>query len=262
MEAPEPAPAPSLEPRRVPAARGWAWIVEGFLLFRAAPLQWGALTVLLFVALKVVGIIPVVGLVAVLAAPNFLAGLAHGAQALERGKPLRAGYLLSGFLKSGAPLITIGALSLAAYLGIAMLVAALGGDALRQLAELGPGGMADPANQAKLQQLAPELTEAMLVGIGLSLPVVLATWFAPLLVFFDDAGVVPSLWLSLKACLRNVGAFTVYGAAVMAGLVLLLPFSLAARQLDLGWWMLAPILIPSVYAGYKDLFPGSRVRQG
>jgi hypothetical protein len=251
--------APSLEPRRAPAARGWAWIVEGFALFRAAPMQWGALTVLLFAALKLLSIIPLVGLVAVIAAPNFLAGLSHGAQALERGKPLRAGYLLSGFLKSGAPLALIGALSLAGYLGVAMVTAALGGEALRALAELGPAGIADPANAGQVQALAPALTEAMIAGIALSVPIVLATWFAPLIVFFDDTGPLAALWLSLKACLRNVGAFVVYGAAVMAGLVLLLPFSLATRQLDLGWWMLAPVLVPSVYASYKDLFPGSRV---
>ncbi|MBI2290852.1 MAG: hypothetical protein HYU73_11050, partial [Betaproteobacteria bacterium] len=54
--------------------------------------------------------------------------------------------------------------------------------------------------------------------------------------------------------LRNIRPFLVYGVAVLVPVVVMMPLSLAARQPDLGLWLLAPILVPSIYAGYKDLF--------
>ena len=36
-----------MEPRAVNAAHGWAWIVQGYLLFRKSPAIWLALLVLL-----------------------------------------------------------------------------------------------------------------------------------------------------------------------------------------------------------------------
>jgi hypothetical protein len=41
---------------------------------------------------------------------------------------------------------------------------------------------------------------------------------------------------------------------VLVPVVALMPLGLAAHQPDLGLWLLAPVLVPSIYAGYKDLF--------
>jgi len=32
---------------------------------------------------------------------------------------------------------------------------------------------------------------------------------------------------------------------------------MATRILDLGMWLLAPLVIPSIYTGYKDIFPAT-----
>ncbi len=98
--------------RIVDASHGWRWIAEGMLIFRKNPPQWLLLIAVLFVGSRVLFAIPLLGVIAVLVWPNFLAGLAHGAQALEQGKPLRLGYLASGFLKNATQLITVGAVSL------------------------------------------------------------------------------------------------------------------------------------------------------
>ena len=112
-----------------------------------------------------------------------------------------------------------------------------------------------------MQAAAPRMMMALVVGFGVSLPLMMAVWFAPLLVFFDDVKPLPALVLSLWACLKNILPLLIYGMAVVVPLVVLMPLSLATRQPDLGLWLLAPILVPSIYVSYKDLFvpaPDSR----
>jgi len=36
--------------------------------------------------------------------------------------------------------------------------------------------------------------------------------------------------------------------------MLLTPFAMALRQTDLSLWLIAPVLVPSIYASYKDIF--------
>jgi hypothetical protein len=49
----------------------------------------------------------------------------------------------------------------------------------------------------------------------------------------------------------------VYGLVIVAGMFLAMPFSMALRQYDLALWLLAPIVLPSIYASYKDIFPAA-----
>jgi hypothetical protein len=83
----------------------------------------------------------------------------------------------------------------------------------------------------------------------------MACWFSPLLVYLHDMRVFQALLVSLKACLLNMMPFLVYGGIVFIGLFLVTPLSLATGVIDLGMWLLAPIVIPSLYASYKDIFP-------
>ena len=94
--------------RSVDATFGWRWIAAGMQLFKKNPAQWLFMLGILFVASRLLFLIPFMALLVALLAPHFLAGLAHGAQALEQGKPLRIGYLASGFLRNAGSLATIG----------------------------------------------------------------------------------------------------------------------------------------------------------
>lgn len=240
--------------RVVDASHGWRWIAEGILIFRANPALWLLLIGILFVASRVLLMIPLLGVLVVLLVPNFLAGLAHGAQAVAQGKPLRVGYLASGFLKNAASLITIGGISLVGQLLTLMVMTLIGGDAIGGITRTMSAGAATPETMEAMRAAAPRMMMALVVGIAVSLPLMMAVWFAPLLVFFDDEKPLPALVLSLWACVRNVLPFLLYGVAVIIPMVLLTPISLAARQPDLGLWLLAPLLVPSIYASYKDLF--------
>jgi hypothetical protein len=240
--------------RIVDASHGWRWIAEGMLIFRKNPSQWLLLIAVLFVGSRVLFMIPLIGVIAVLVAPNFLAGLAHGAQALEHGKPLRLGYLASGFLKNATQLITIGAISLVGQFLMLMAMLLVGGDGISTVSKTMAAGAATPETMEAIRTAAPRMMMAMIVGIGVSLPLIMAVWFAPLLVFFDDVKPLPALVSSLWACLKNILPLLIYGMVVLVPMVILAPLSLAVRQPDLALWLLAPILVPSLYASYKDLF--------
>ena len=241
--------------RIVDASHSWRWIAQGMLIFRRDPLQWLLLIALLFIGSRVLILIPLIGAIAVvLIAPNFLAGLAHGAQALTQQKPLRFGYLASGFLKNAPQLIAIGGISLFGHLLTVMAMLLVGGETMNGISKTMSAGVITPETVEAMRVGMPNIVLAMLIGLVLSIPVMMAVWFAPLLVFFEDVKPLPALVLSLWACLKNTLPFLLYGMAVLAPMVLLMPLSLAARQPDLGMWLLAPIFVPSIYASYKDLF--------
>jgi hypothetical protein len=164
------------------------------------------------------------------------------------------GYLASGFLKNAAALITIGGVSLVGQVLTLMVMAMIGGDAISGISKTMTGGAATPATVEAMRGAAPRMMMALVAGITVSLPLLMAVWFAPLLVFFDDAKPLPAMVLSLWACIKNILPLLIFGMAVIVPMVLLMPISLAARQPDLGLWLLAPLLVPAIYASYKDLF--------
>jgi len=74
-------------------------------------------------------------------------------------------------------------------------------------------------------------------------------------VFFDDARPVRALVLSLWACLRNILPLLVYIVAVLGPLFVMMQIGMAlTRQPDMGIWLMAPVLVPSLYASYRDIF--------
>jgi hypothetical protein len=245
----------TLHIRTVEASHGWRWLVQGLLIFRKDPAQWLLLIALLFVGSRVLLAVPYVGLIVVLITPNFLAGLAHGAQALEQGKPLRFGYLASGFLKNAAQLVTLGGVSLIGHFLMLLAMTTVAGEALSDIMRTMAGGAVTADTVGAMRTAAPRLLLSTLVGLGISLPVMLAVWFSPLLVFFDDVKPLPAMLLSLWACVKNMRPLLVYTIVVLGPLIVMMQIGLAlTQQPDLGIWLLAPVLVPSLYASYQDLF--------
>lgn len=241
--------------RSVQASHGWRWLLQGLVIFRKDPGRWLLLIALLFIGSRVMLAVPFVGLVAILVTPNFLAGLAHGAQALEQGKPLRFGYLASGFLKNAAGLVTLGGVSLVGHFLMLMAMTSVAGDALSEIAKTMASGAVTADTVSAVRTAAPRLLLSAAVGFGIAMPIMLAVWFAPLLVFFDDIKPLRAMLLSLTACVRNVLPMLVYCIAVLGPLIVMMQLGMAlTRRPDIGFWLLAPILVPSLYAGYLDLF--------
>jgi hypothetical protein len=246
-----------LQVRPVSAARGWQWLVEGFALFQKNPLMWLAITFGLFVAYKLILFIPFVGIAAILMMPIVLVGLMEGCRALDLGRELKPGYLLSGFTRNTAALATLGAVYLAGNLLIILVITQLGGESLMQVLQFMSKQKVTPENIHLIRDAVSKATFAVLMGMLLSIPLMMAYWFSPLLVYLHDMKISQAMWVSLKACLQNTLPFLVYGGLLFLALMLVTPVSMATRILDLGMWLLAPLVIPSIYTSYKDIFPAT-----
>jgi uncharacterized membrane protein len=82
----------------------------------------------------------------------------------------------------------------------------------------------------------------------LLLPLVMAIWFAPALIMLAGLSPVEAMKASFAGCLRNVVPFLVYG---LIGVLLAI---VASIPLGLGWFVLVPVAIASIYASYCDIF--------
>lgn len=244
-----------MAPRTVPALRGWRWIVEGLQLFLRKPLSWTLLILTLFVITKTATLLPILGLVVFLLTPAFLAGLMDACKATDEGRPVPITYLFTGFQRNAAPLVTLGGISMIGNLAVMALIAMLAGDSFNALAKVVATNQTITPELAKsLQAATMQLSTALLIGLTLSLPLLMALWFAPLLVQLQAAKPVDSLKSSCVACLKNMLSMFVYGIVIFAGLLIIMPVAMALRQYDLAFWLLAPVLIPSIYASYKDIY--------
>jgi len=243
-----------VEARVVAPGRGWQWLFEGFWLFRKTPVIWLALTLALGLMWVVSLMIPVLGpLLFNLLSPALFAGLMVGCRALESGKPLEMAHLFAGFRQHAAPLVTVGGVYLVGtviVVGIVLVVA--GGSML-------PAVLTKPGTDIEtLRAAARSMAVALAIGAAVYLPVLMAVWFAPLLVVFNGLAPVAAMKLSFTACVSNTVPFLVYGVAVlMAWIVLSLPAALGAAGALLAAALLVasiPVLICSVYMSYRDIF--------
>jgi uncharacterized membrane protein len=82
----------------------------------------------------------------------------------------------------------------------------------------------------------------------LLVPLLMAYWFAPALVVFDNMPALEAMKLSFAACWRNMAPFLVYG------LVTFVLAMLAAIPFGLGFLVLVPTVTASFYASYRDVF--------
>lgn len=243
--------------RSVAAARGWRWITEGFALFQRSAPMWIMITLGLFIAFKLILLIPLIGVAALLMMPIVLVGLMEGCRALDLGQELKPNYLLSGFTRNTLALATLGAIYLAGNLIIVVVITKLGGEALTQVLKFSATQKVTPENAHLIREAVSTATFAVLVGWLLSIPLIMACFFSPLLVYLHDMKISQAMLVSLKACLQNMMPFLVYGGILFFVLMMVTPISLATRILDLGMWLMAPWVIPSIYACYKDIFPAT-----
>jgi hypothetical protein len=242
----------------VAAARGWRWIIEGFALFRKNPPMWLMITLGLFLAFKLIMLLPLIGFAAILLAPIILVGLMEGCRALDLGQALKPGYLLSGFVRNTSALATLGAIYLIGNLLIILVISVLGGEAVMQVLKFSVEQKLPPGNADQIREAVSTATLAVLTGSLLSIPLMMACWFSPLLIYLHDMKPLQAMGVSFKACVQNTMPFLVYGGVFFLALFLMTPISMATRIFDLGMWLLAPVAIPSIYTSYKDIFPAEK----
>jgi uncharacterized membrane protein len=244
------------EARTVDAGRGASWWVEAWRLFTPRIGTWLVIALILGAVVLVaglVGMIPVLGQLVALASevlwPVLIGGLMLGCRAIDRGNPLLVAHLAAGFSQRTAALVTAGAIYTGVLLVIsiaivAMMVAIFGVAILGVLS-----GTAEPAQTGVAFSSA---VVAVLLGflffLLLLVPLVMAIWFAPALIMLGGMDAITAMKASFAGCARNIVAFLVYGVIfVVLAIVASIPFGL-------GWFVLAPVTIASIYASYCDIY--------
>ena len=226
--------------RAVEAGQGWAWIASGFGLFRKRAGAWIGITVILFALLFVMNLVPFIGALAnMLLMPVFLGGVLMGCRKLEESGEFGVAQLFAGFSNHTGRLMMIGALSCAGWIAILIIVFFFMGRSMMGLISGDPAAIA---------AAGPATAIGVLVAFGLSVPLYMALWFAACLVVFEEVQPMQALALSFRGCLKNVIPFLLYGV------VLLVLFVLAAIPLGLGFLVVFPILVASVYTSYRDIY--------
>jgi len=236
-----------VDSRTVEAGHGLAWWSEAWALFTKAAGLWIVLGLLLFVVLAVIGLVPLLGaLASTLLVPAFMGSWMLAARKVEGGGTLEVGDLFTAFKgEQLKPLLVLGGLLLAALLVMGVAAGALGMGAVMGMVL---GGTNDSVG-AVLAAMGAGMM-ALLVVLVLGVLAAMATWFAPALVVFRGVAPVDALRASFTASLKNTVPFLLYGVIyIVASIVASIP-------LGLGWIVLVPVTLHTVYTSYKDVFAG------
>ncbi|MBW8328764.1 MAG: hypothetical protein K0M48_06315 [Thiobacillus sp.] len=232
-------------PRKVAASQGFQWVVAGFRMYRKNPLLLSAAFGVLFGMVMALGLIPVVGgSLSELASPLMVAGFMAAYRALDDGNELELPQFLAGVQGPAIPLMTVGAVQLLGTLLIGQVMLGMGFDP--QAVMTAAQSQKDPA---EMQALMNQAMPAVLTGLVLFTPLIMATWFAPALILFGGARPATALGVSLKAVARNWAAMLVNGLTL--GLLL---FLAALVPMLLGLLVAMPVLFGSLYASYQAIF--------
>lgn len=244
-----------IEIQRVPASHGWLWLKHGYQLIMRAPLQAIPLAMMFALGIFLAMLIPVAGvLLAILVMPVLMAGYMRVCRSLEYSEKVVPQHIFAGFKNRTAPLISVGSMLLMGMIVISMVTAAMGGSELSAILE---NYQAEQDTAALVEALmAPDsaVQYSLLTGLALFFLLMLAMQFAPMLVFFNDMSPRQALQASIYGSIRNIVPFSIYSL-----LMQLIAFALSFVPLGLGWIVLLPLGLTSMYVAYRDIFSETKL---
>ncbi len=230
--------------RGVAAGRGMSWISESWDLFKRSPGLWIGIVLVLFVIFVVAAFIPFIGMLAtMLFFPVFMGGLMLGCRALEEGRELEFAHLFAGFRENMGTLVGIGGLYLAGTVAILLVVTVITGAGMFAMF----AGGAQP-QAGDVGTMFATMGLAMLIYLALTVPLLMAVWLAAPLAMFHEHGAIEAMKASFVGCLRNIVPFLVYGVIMFVLAIV------AAIPIGLGWLVLGPMTVASVYTAYRDIY--------
>ena len=248
----------------VPARTGLVWLKLGVSTFFKQPLALSGLFFMYMALISVATIVPFVGsALALTLLPAATLGLMAATREATGGKFPMPTILISAFRagrQQAGAMLTLGALYAAGFLAIMGISTLLDGGKFARLYLLG-GKITEELITAS------DFQNAMWVSTALYLPLSMLFWHAPALVHWHGVSPVKSLFFSLVACLRNFGAFTVYGLswlglfitgalAVMLVAGLIGSADLAAAAMVPLMLLMASMFFTSMYFTVRDCFIG------
>ncbi len=232
------------------AKQGLQWILSGFYMFRRAPLAWVFVCFTLMLIAISMSLIPLLGkFIFTLVSPVFLAGIMLGCKDMEQGKSLDMKHLFVAFRTNAVPLITIGGIYLIGQILIIGLVMLIGGSQMTDMMLYGKR-----VDESELMGVMSSFLTSSLIALTLSIPLMMASWFSPLLVVFENVPPIIAMQKSFFACLRNFIPFQLYGVTlIVLTIISVMPYGA-------GLVILIPTIFASIYVSYKDIFLNEPIR--
>lgn len=245
--------------RTAPAGDGINWLVDSFAIFSRYWPVWLLIDIFIIVLKIATFFIPLLGgIVMQILMPVFMGGLMLGCRSQDKGEGFLIEHFFSGFSNKFLQLVTVGAIQLSGivliliFCGLMLFFVAGGMDTIM--------GVVQAAQNALMSHDINRLIEVTggmsliilavaLTGLALYVPLLVLVWFAPALIILDNQDVITAMKNSFIGCMKNMVPYLLYG---IIGLV----FSIIATiPLGLGWLVLIPMMIISIYLAYKDIFP-------
>ncbi len=249
-----------MQVKKVPAALGWRWVVEGFSTFFRLPsimIATGALlllTILLTTALPVPFLGPAIP---VLLTPALSFGFAQVTREVLAGRRPSPFVLFSGLGPKAVgvrrDLLVLGGFNVIATV-VATLIAGLidGGNWGEMMAGERP---ADSPTEASL-----EVIEAAMLFVAIYAPFQAALWFAPLFVGIHRVPALQAVFYSVVSVWRNKWPLLAYGFGWVAvalgwslGIQLLMPL-LGGQFAQMLMFVAMVMLLIVVYSSYWPTF--------
>ncbi len=232
------------ESREVDAGACFDWLRQGWAMFMVNPGVWIGCSVLLLIILMAISIVPFFGQIAAhLLVPLFGAGMVEVCRHISEDKPAEIADLFAGFRHNAGPLIMVGLIFVGGVFGLALIAFVLLNS-----------GMVGSVITGRVGSTSFNFASMMLAGLlvaVLSVPVIMATWFAPALVFFHDMKPAAAMRASFDAGAKNWLVMAVFGTFLVVALFF------AMLPLGLGLLLLLPVFSGAVYASYRDIFVGT-----
>lgn len=230
--------------REVDAGACFDWLAQGWATFLAHPGIWLGSSVLVLVMLMAISIVPLFGQVAAhLLVPLFGAGMLQICKTIANDGEPQIAELFAGFRQRAGQLVMVGVFLAIGMFGIAFLAFLLIS-----------GGVLGGAISGRVGGFGIAFGGVMLAGLlvlALSVPVVMATWFAPALVYFHGMQPIPAMKASFAAGAKNWLVMIIFAIfLIVAGFFAMLP-------IGLGLLLLLPVFSAAVYASYRDIFTGA-----
>ncbi len=241
--------------RRLPANRGALWLLGGFALFQRNPPMLTLLTFTYLLLVVVINLIPAIGpFLLPLVLPLMTVILGNGCQSIELKGAYSPQDLLCDVPERQQAILHLGGLHLLASALMVLVSTVLGLDLT----------LNENLSNEQLIDLAADLG----MFLVLSIPLLMAFWFAPLLTLWDKVPATKSVFFSFVASWRNWRAFAMYGLAIgivgimLPGLILVIASLISSALVTVAsvvlrmmmMFVLAPSLIASMYLSYRDVF--------
>lgn len=181
---------------------GLDWVYRSVMLFRQSPPKWllhALMYVMLFVLLpSIPGMPMLISLIVILFWPTLLALFIGVYREADLGRDTEPKDLVEEIKPNFVKLITLGGI----FLAYGILTGVLVKDEMAQLNAL----VAKKAEAEALMELALPLMAKMLL---LLTPMIMASWFSPMLIAYQGYSVAEAIKHSFWQCIRNVVAITV-----------------------------------------------------